>query len=295
MKKKGTGREILKIILASGVLVVLTYMCVKTGIFSGVGSLIDISFDTILKIIIAVAFIQVVGGVLIVVLSLFKNKSGRVGTMSTVLISIVKYSMRIIGFCWVLTIIGVNVSTIFASIGILALIIGFGAESLVADIVTGVFVLFENEYNIGDIIEVDGFRGTVTEIGIRTVSVQDSGGNIKIINNSDLKNIINRSNQKSTAVCDIGVAYETDLEEFDKLVIKIIDEITDRNPEAFKSGIKYLGVQELGDFSITLRFVAEAEENNVFATRRLLNKELKTAFDRHNVSIPFPQIQVRNR
>lgn len=295
MKKKGTGREILKIILASGVLVILTYMCVKTGIFPGVGSLIDISFDMILKIIIAIAFIQVVGGVLIVVLSLFKNKSGRVGTMSTVLISIVKYSMRIIGFCWVLTIIGVNVSTIFASIGILALIIGFGAESLVADIVTGVFVLFENEYNIGDIIEVDGFRGTVTEIGIRTVSVQDSGGNIKIINNSDLKNIINRSNQKSTAVCDIGVAYETDLEEFDKLVIKIIDEITDRNPEAFKSGIKYLGVQELGDFSITLRFVAEAEENKVFATRRLLNKELKTAFDRHNVSIPFPQIQVRNR
>ena len=295
MKKKGTGREILKILLASGVLVVLTYMCVKTGIFPGVGSLIDISFDTILKIIIAVAFIQVVGGVLIVVLSLFKNKSGRVGTMSTVLISIVKYSMRIIGFCWVLTIIGVNVSTIFASIGILALIIGFGAESLVADIVTGVFVLFENEYNIGDIIEVDGFRGTVTEIGIRTVSVQDSGGNIKIINNSDLKNIINRSNQKSTAVCDIGVAYETDLEEFDKLVIKIIDEIIDRNPEVFKSGIKYLGVQELGDFSITLRFAAEAEENKVFATRRLLNKELKTAFDRHNVSIPFPQIQVRNR
>ena len=295
MKKKGTGREILKILLASAVLVVLTYMCIKTGIFPGVGSLIDISFDTILKIIIAIAFIQVVGGVLIVVLSLFKNKSGRVGTMSTVLISIIKYSMRIIGFCWVLTIIGVNVSTIFASIGILALIIGFGAESLVADIVTGVFVLFENEYNIGDIIEVDGFRGTVTEIGIRTVSVQDSGGNIKIINNSDLKNIINRSNQKSTAVCDIGVAYETDLEEFDKLVIKIIDEIIDRNPEAFKSGIKYLGVQELGDFSITLRFVAEAEENNVFATRRLLNKELKTAFDRHNVSIPFPQIQVRNR
>lgn len=295
MKKKGTGREILKIFLASGVLVVLTYMCVKTGIFPGVGSLIDISFDTILKIIIAVAFIQVVGGVLIVALSLFKNKSGRIGTMSTVLISIVKYSMRIIGFCWVLTIIGVNVSTIFASIGILALIIGFGAESLVADIVTGVFVLFENEYNIGDIIEVDGFRGTVTEIGIRTVSVQDSGGNIKIINNSDLKNIINRSNQKSTAVCDIGVAYETDLEEFDKLVIKIIDEITDRNPEAFKSGIKYLGVQELGDFSIILRFVAEAEENKVFATRRLLNKELKIAFDRHNVSIPFPQIQVRNR
>ena len=295
MKKKGTGREILKILLASAVLVVLTYMCVKTGIFPGVGSLIDISFDTILKIIIAVAFIQVVGGVLIVVLSLFKNKSGRVGTMSTVLISIIKYSMRIIGFCWVLTIIGVNVSTIFASIGILALIIGFGAESLVADIVTGVFVLFENEYNIGDIIEVDGFRGTVTEIGIRTVSVQDSGGNIKIINNSDLKNIINRSNQKSTAVCDIGVAYETDLEEFDKLVIKIIDEIIGRNPEVFKSGIKYLGVQELGDFSITMRFAAEAEENKVFATRRLLNKELKTAFDRHNVSIPFPQIEVRNR
>ena len=76
-----------------------------------------------------------------------------------------------------------NVSTILASVGLLALIVGFGAESLITDVITGVFMLFENQYNVGDIIEVSGFRGTVSSIGIRTISITDSSGNIKIINN----------------------------------------------------------------------------------------------------------------
>ena len=118
----------------------------------------------------------------------------------------------IVILCWGLSILGVDLSTIVTAVGILALVVGFGAESLIADVVTGTFMLFENQYNVGDIVEVNGFRGTVQEIGIRTTSIMDAGGNVKIINNSDMKNILNRSDNASLAVSNIDVPYETDLE-----------------------------------------------------------------------------------
>lgn len=89
--------------------------------------------------------------------------------------------------CAGLTILGVNMTTIIASVGVLALIVGFSAESLIADVVTGTFMLLENQYNVGDIVEVNGFRGTVTSIGIRTTCITDTGDNVKIINNSEMK------------------------------------------------------------------------------------------------------------
>ena len=92
-----------------------------------------------------------------------------------------------------LHLLGVNILAIVASLGVLALIVGFAADSIIADLVTGVFILFDSQYNVGDIIEVDGFRGVVTDIGIRTTSITDASENIKIVNNADMRNILNRS------------------------------------------------------------------------------------------------------
>ena len=205
-----------KIAAPLALLIVVALIARFTGLFSGLESMITLSLETIVRVIIALAFIVLLHNVLSMILSSFRKKAGRVGTMATLASSLLRYAIILLAFCWIASIIGVDVSTIFASIGIVALILGFGAESLVADLVTGVFILFENEYNIGDIIEVDGFRGTVKSIGIRTLSLEDGGGNVKIINNSDLKNIVNRSNQGSRAVSDIDVSYSTDLEQLEE-------------------------------------------------------------------------------
>lgn len=273
-------------------LIVVSLIAKHTGLLDGMDTLISINLETVVEVVVAIAFVMVIGNVLLGVIGLFRKKSGRVGTLATLICSLIRYAMILFAGCWVLSIIGVNVSTIFASIGIVALIIGFGAESLVADLVTGIFILFENEYNVGDIIEVDGFRGTVKAIGIRTLSLEDSGKNIKIINNSDLKNIINRSNHGSTAVCEIGVSYETDLEALEPVLEQIGKEIKAKHEDVFKSDIRYLGVEELGDSAITLKFCVEVDEKNIFSARRLLNKEMKIAFDKHNISIPYPQLDV---
>ena len=286
------------LIFSLAIMVVVAIAGIVLGVFDGVSdllSMVKISTDMIVKLILALAFVFFAANVILFVLGMLQNKKGRTGTLSAVLASIVKYVAALLAFCWGLSIIGVNVSTIFASVGIVALIVGFGAESLVADLVTGVFILFENEFNVGDVIEVDGFRGTVSDIGIRTMSITDGGGNVKVINNSNMQNVINRSNQKSVAVCDVGVAYSTDIEELEEKLPGIFEEIIKKYGNTFDEGITFSGVEELGDFAIKLRFTAVVDEGEIFSARRILNKEFKIAFDREHIEMPFPQMEVHTK
>lgn len=232
---------------------------------------------------------------LIFILSLFKPKSHRGRTLVTLLSSLTRYVAALVILCWGLSIFGVDVTTIVASVGVVALIVGFGAESLIADVVTGIFMLFENQYNVGDIVEVNGFRGTVKEIGIRTTQIIDTGKNVKIINNSDMKNILNRSDNASIAVSSIDVAYSTDLEELEKKLPKLMAEIYQAHTDIMLSEPKYLGVQELGASGVTLKFMVEVTEENIFSAPRVLNRDLLIGFKKLGVEIPFPQLDVHNR
>lgn len=207
--------------------------------------------------------------------------------------SIVSYVAVLVGIIWGLAIVGVNISTLFASVGIIALIISFGAESLIADVVTGCFMLFEKQYQVGDILEVDGFRGTVTNITIRTTSITDSGDNTKIFNNSDMKDIINLSNKLSAAVCDVSVDYSVDLLQAREILNQLLHEIQEKYQELFPQTPEYLGVQELGDNAVVLRIAAHVEENNRFKAYRVLNEELKTGLEKAGMTSPLPQIVIR--
>ncbi len=269
-----------------------------TGLFEDFeefAGFIKLDASAVLKAVIVIFFMYGLGCLIQLIISLIKVKNGRSRTILTVTSSLARYAVMIVALVWVLAIIGVNVSTIFASIGIIALIVGFGAESLVADLVTGIFILFENQFNVGDIIEVNGFRGSVESIGVRTISLRDTGGNIKVINNSDLKNVINRSNQGSVAICEVGVAYSTDLEAFEKIVGDMLAGIKEKRSDIFIGNIDYLGVEELSDSSVVLKFKADVEEKNIFSGRRVLNKEIKCAFDKAHIEIAFPQIDVHTK
>ena len=298
MKDKGFKKQILGLGIAVVLLVVLGLLSGAFGVFNGIEGVLEmvtIGKDTIFKLLMAIVLVVCLSKLVLLVLKLLQNRSGRISTLATVAASLVKYVSVLIGFCWGLSIIGVNVSTIFASVGIVALILGFGAESLVADMVTGVFILFENQYNVGDIIEVEGFRGTVREIGIRTISIVDTGGNVKIINNADMKNVINRSNQRSVAVTEVGVSYATNLEELDKKLEGILTDIKKKHSDIFIDRVECVGVEQLADSGVILKFIADVEEAKIFSGRRLLNKELKIHFDKEHIEIPFPQVDIHTK
>ena len=229
------------------------------------------------------------------VLGLIHPKSHRARTILTLLNSLLRYAAALVILCWGLSILGVDVSVIVASVGVVTLVVGFGVESLIADVVTGTFILFENQYNVGDIVEVGGFRGTVKSIGIRTTSIEDAGGNVKIINNSEMKNILNRSDHASRAVCDIDIPYETDLEALEERLPALLEEIYRQNTGILRSAPAYLGVEKLGASSVVLRFTAEVAEKDLFSAGRVLNRSLWLGLRRLGVECPFQQLDVHTK
>ena len=228
-------------------------------------------------------------------LGLLHPKAHRSQTLLTLARSILKYVAAIVILCWGLSLLGVDLSTIVTAVGILALVLGFGAESLIADLVTGAFLLFENQFNVGDIVEVNGFRGTVTEIGVRTTSIMDAGKNIKIINNSEMRSILNRSSNASLAVSDIDIPYETDLPALEQKLPALLEKILAAQKDSFLSQPRYLGVQALAASGVTLRFVAEVPEDKIYSGARLLNRELLVGLKSLGVECPFPQVDVHQR
>ena len=205
--------------------------------------------------------------------------------------SLIKYAAIIAMAYFILKDLGVNTTAILAGIGILGLIVGLGAQPLIADVIAGLFIVFEKVFDVGDIIVVDGFRGTVKEIGIRTTQIIDVGGNIKIINNSDLKTIINMTNQLSLAVCDLSIEYGESLERVEAILKENLDAIKEAIPD-IKEGPYYKGVAELGDSAVVIRFVANCEEGAKYQVERDMNRQFKLLFDKYNINIPFPQIVI---
>lgn len=270
----------------------------RCGIFTDFGSVlgnIRFSEEVFLRLVVMVFLVLAVEKALILILGLFKQKSHRSATVITITQSLLRYAAAIVILCWGLSIIGVNVSTILASVGIVALIVGFGAESLIADVITGFFMLFENQYNVGDIVEVGGFRGTVSDIGIRTTSITDPGGNVKIINNSNMKDILNRSDHASRSLSDIQVPYETDLPAFEEKLPDMLKGIYEAHKDVMRSEPVYLGVQELGASGVTLRFVVEVDESDIYKVQRILNRDLLVSFREAGVEVPFPQLDLHQK
>ena len=249
----------------------------------------------VIQVLAMAALVLFAAQLLRVLLNLIQPKERKGKTLISLLSSLLHYVAAIVILCWGLSILGVNVNAIVASVGIVALIVGFGAESLVADVVTGIFLLFENQYNVGDIVEVNGFRGTVKEIGIRTTSIMDTGDNIKIINNSEMKNILNRSDNISRAVSDIAIPYETDLEALEAKLPGLLQEIYEQRESVMRSAPRYLGVQQLADSAVMLRFVVEVAEKDIYTGARVLNRDLWLGLRKLGVECPFPQVDVHSK
>lgn len=290
-------RRLVYILLLVVFLAILVYGGISQGLFESIPDMMSIKLNihSIFQLVIMVVMVLIVTMLALFILGLAKPVNNRASTMVSMVSSIIKYVSAFVILCWGLTIIGVNVTTVVASVGILTLVIGFGAESLIADVISGVFMIFENQYNVGDIVEVNNFRGIVRSIGIRTTAIEDAGGNIKIINNSNMTNILNRSDKYSLTFCTVGIAYDTDLEALEEKLPQILEDIYENNREFFHAVPCYDGVEELADSAVVLRFSVEVEEENIYIGRRLLNREILLAVKKAGVEIPYPQLDIHRR
>ena len=218
-------------------------------------------------------------------------RSNRSLTIVKLLCNFIRWVVGIVVVFVVLGAWGVDTVTLLASAGILTLIVGLGAQSLVADIVAGIFMVFEGEFQIGDIVIVNGWRGTVQEIGIRTTKLVDSSGNVNIVNNSEITTVVNQTKDVSLAKCVIGIEYSESLPRIEVLIRDNLPAIKEHIP-AIIEGPYYKGVDALNASSVDLLLVATCKEEDIYQVQRDLNREMKLLFDANNINIPFPQVVV---
>ena len=212
-------------------------------------------------------------------------------TICRLLRSFVKYFSVIAILYYSLALIGIDTKTLLASAGILTLVVGLGARTLVSDILAGLFIIFEGEFRVGDIVTIGDWRGTVLEIGIRTTKIEDPSNNVKVISNSEVSGVINMTRQYSYAWSDVGIEYGESLERVENILEKELPNIRKRLPNIIE-GPFYKGVIELAQSSVIIRIMVLCTESDRVQMGRDLNREMKLIFDKYDINIPFPQVVI---
>lgn len=218
-------------------------------------------------------------------------KNERTKTIFTLLDGFVKYAGAVIIILLVLKAFGVDTTALVASVGVLTLIVGLGAQPLIADIIAGIFIIFENEYNAGEIISIDGFRGTVLEIGIRSTKIIDAAGNIKIINNSNIGDIVNLSRELSLAVVDLDFPYDVPVDMVENLLEKNFDRMKEKIPQII-DGPFYKGICNYKDSNVTLKIVAQCQEEDRFQVERDLMREYRGILLENGIDMSYQQVVI---
>jgi len=187
--------------------------------------------------------------------------------------------------------IGISLGPLIASAGIAGIAIGFGAQSVVRDFLAGIFVIIEDQYGVGDVIDVGEAIGTVEEVGFRTTQVRDLSGVLWTVPNGVIQRVGNYSQVWSQSVFDIEVSYDTDIDEAMAVIKVVLDEAWHQNEETATIIEEPVvqGVQAFGESAVVIRAVVKTDPAEQWAVSRMINGRLKKALDEAGIEIPFPQ------
>ena len=215
-------------------------------------------------------------------------------TVGRLLVSVVEYGGMIAAVFYCMYLLGADSTRLLAGAGIMTLIIGLGAQSLIQDIIAGLFMVFEGEFHVGDIVTIDGHRGVVQDIGLRTTKVMGAGdqeGNLKIFNNSEIKGVLNMSKAPSHVSNTVSIEYGQDLEYVEEVLRRELPE-AGRGSAMIIKGPEYKGVSELGENGVQLMFHTVCSERDIKPVSRYVNRSILQIFDRNDIRIPYPHMTV---
>lgn len=225
----------------------------------------------------------------------FKNrKSGhllnnnRANTVAEILKKLVKYLLYFLGVVIVLEMFNINTTSILATAGIGGLAIGFGAQSLVKDIITGIFMFLEDQYSVGDLVKIGSFEGNVEELGLRVTKLRDFSGELHIIPNSSIQIVTNKTRGPMRALVKISMAYEENIDKVVAVLEGVCEDIKTSN-ESIVEGPSVLAVSNLGQYDVEIIIVAKVNPGEQWATEREIRKKVKETFDREGIIIPYPK------
>jgi len=227
------------------------------------------------------------------------RKEARAASISAVLTSTISVCIWVIAFMLVLGELGIDLAPLVAGAGIAGVALGFGAQALVKDCISGLFMLLEDQYGIGDVVDLGEATGVVEEVALRTTVLRGVDGTVWHVPNGEVQRVGNKSQHWSTALIDIDVAYDADLDAVRRLMQDTADDVCGREgiSEHVLDAPQVLGVESLGADGITLRMTVTTTPGSQWTVQRELRAALKSAFDDAAIEIPFPQrtIWLRNQ
>ena len=215
----------------------------------------------------------------------------RTETLGAVLRSIASIAIYTTASIMALGEFDISLGPLVASAGIVGIALGFGAQSLVKDFLSGIFMLIEDQYGVGDIVDVGEASGVVERVNLRTTQVRDVHGTLWHVPNGEIRRVGNKSQEWARAVLDIEVAYDTDVTAAMRLIKEVADSVWNDGLEnaTILEEPEIWGVENFGESAVAIRLAMKVEPAEQFAVQRLVRRRIKEAFDREGIEIPFPQ------
>ncbi len=214
----------------------------------------------------------------------------RAETLAHVVQDVARVLIVAVGSLMILSELGLNVAPLLAAAGIGGLAVGFGAQSLVKDMITGFFILLENQIRVGDVVEIAGVSGVVEEVRLPTIRLRDLSGNFHIVPNGSVDKVMNYTYLYSYYLFDVGVAYREDVDEV-MAVLKDVGAELQTDPK-FNSDIleplEMLGVDQFADSAVIIKCRIKTQPIQQWRIGREMNRRIKKAFDAKGIEIPFP-------
>lgn len=224
----------------------------------------------------------------------FQITQRREATLNKLVINTLSYVVYFVSFIMILETFHFEVGALLAGAGVAGLAIGFGAQNLVRDIISGFFIIFEDQFSVGDYIQTSGVEGFVEEVGLRTTKVKAWTGEVHILPNGNVTQVTNFSMHNSIAVVDVSIAYEEDIEAAEKVISELLKELPARY-ESMLNVPELLGVQTLGASDVVMRIICEVNPMEHWAMARVIRKEVKNRLDAEGIEIPFPRMVMYSR
>lgn len=225
----------------------------------------------------------------------FKMDEKKSTTLAGILKSIVKYTVYIIMLISVLNVLEIPTAPLLATAGLGGLAIGFGAQSLVKDVFTGFFILFEDQYGVGDFVTIGSMSGTVEDMGLRITKIREYNGDLHIIPNGEVKTVTNHSRGDSLALIDVGIAYEVDVEKAIAVLRELAERYYNNNQESLVQKPEVLGITKFNESEVVIRTVVRTKPLMHWKTEREFRMNILEAFKERSIEIPYPKRIIINK
>lgn len=220
-----------------------------------------------------------------------KNTDGKTKTIVNLISNIIKIIIILIAILLILEVYGIDTKSLVASLGVVGLVVGLALQDILKDFISGIFIIFEGQYSIGDWVSINGFLGEVLPSNLKTTKIRSATGEVKIIANRNITDLVNYSLYPQVTLIDVGVSYDSDVDKVSNILQKVCEQFKAANKIKDAS---CLGVQKLDSSSIVYRLSVITNYQNRLDIERNLRKEILKELKKNKIEIPYNQLVIHN-